>query len=142
MGRGRRRTGCASASSRRVGRPRWSNSRLWAPRRALLTLGLLAPAARAEDQPAADETADGGGGDEDDEGDYPDALPEGWARYIHAESGRPYFGLVGSSETTWTRPGAAPLPQPWEEHWDANLRKYFYYNPSTAESTWERPSDS
>ncbi|KAL1503247.1 hypothetical protein AB1Y20_011303 [Prymnesium parvum] len=93
------------------------------------------------DEPDAEDEYDDApdaGDDEYDELEDEGELPPGWVRYVHQPSGRPYYGKVGSQETTWVRPGVE-LQEPWEEHWDVTTKRFFYHNPMTGESTWERP---
>eukprot|EP00850_Spirogloea_muscicola_P021316 SM000244S08551 [mRNA] locus=s244:58262:65729:- [translate_table: standard] len=61
------------------------------------------------------------------------ALPPGWAVFLDAQSGRPYFHNATTGATQWEQPmdpRAMPLPPGWEEKVDPTSNRPYYVNHS------------
>eukprot|EP00850_Spirogloea_muscicola_P023057 SM000325S12650 [mRNA] locus=s325:7630:15088:- [translate_table: standard] len=67
---------------------------------------------------------------------------EGWAVFLDAQSGRPYFHNATTGATQWEQPmdpRAMPLPPGWEEKVDPTSNRPYYVNHIAQTVSWEDP---
>eukprot|EP00850_Spirogloea_muscicola_P020195 SM000209S06374 [mRNA] locus=s209:144545:151960:+ [translate_table: standard] len=67
---------------------------------------------------------------------------EGWAVFLDAQSGRPYFHNATTGATQWEQPmdpRAMPLPAGWEEKVDPTSNRPYYVNHNAQTVSWEDP---